>query len=50
MLRDLGIYEGLAFRPEGSPKPRSHTHGPLSSSFLGLPERILNINQKKGAT
>ena len=23
------------------------THRPLSSSFLGLPERILNVNHKK---
>ena len=24
-----------------------HTHGPLSSSFVGLPHRILYINHKK---
>ena len=26
------------------------THGPLGSSFLGLPYRILSINHKKGTT
>ena len=25
----------------------NRTHGPLSSSFLGLPYRILNINHKE---
>ena len=35
-----------------SPRPsdlnlKPHTHRPLSSSFWGLPYRILNINHKK---
>ena len=34
----------LNTQPELALKP---THRPLSSSFLGLPYRILNMNQKK---
>ena len=36
-------------RPPYSPLPPS-THRLLSSSFLGLPSRILNIKPQKGTT
>ena len=39
LLRDLGL---------GSTRQTKTTHRPLSSSFLGLPNRILNTNHKKG--
>ena len=37
----------LALAATMAAPPRCSTHRPLSSSFLGLPYRILNINRKK---
>ena len=37
----------IAVKSVSDPWELEHTHSPLSSSFLGLPYRILNINHKK---
>ena len=54
----MGSLRGLTGRGQGNwnniraclkrrPQIKSSTHRPLSSSCLGLPYRILNINHKK---
>ena len=38
------------YKPRKRPQEalmKAPTHGPVSSSFLGLPYRILNINHKR---
>ena len=40
----------LRCEDDAESKRSASTHRPLSSSFFGLPYRILNISRKKGTT
>ena len=43
----VGFREGAFLNPTSLIAQPPYTHGPLSSSFWGLPYRILNMNHKK---
>ena len=46
-LSELCLFAKLLAAARFRVKSLGFTHRPLSSSFLGLPYRILNINHKK---